>query len=127
MRKVNLLFSFLFLMLFVLQFSIQAKPPKPKRTDKNKDGVVGKYEQDMAKKKAANVNTWWEKQADVNKDGKVDANELSVWKTQQKQRDDLDGDGVISPKENRLSWRHGASKVKETGQRFVVKGAWRIL
>jgi Ca2+-binding EF-hand superfamily protein len=61
--------------------------------------------------KQRTVNTWWEKRADTNNDGKVDADELSAWKKLEKERIDLNNDGVIDAKEKRLSWRHGRSKV----------------
>jgi len=116
MRKFELGFFLSIIVLFVLQFGILAQPrPKPKRADRNKDGVVDKYEQDMAKqqqkKKDSKVSTWWEKQADTNNDGIVDPAERSAWKKLEKERIDLNGDGVIDSKEKRLSWRHGASKV----------------
>ena len=112
---------FLVLFLVCLVPLVLANPPKPpkvvkfKHTDKNKDGVVDKKEMQMEKeweqKQRSRVNTWWEKRADTNNDGKVDANELSAWKKLEKERIDLNNDGVIDAKEKRLSWRHGRSKV----------------
>ena len=115
----------LLLCLFVVMLSLclvglsLANPPTPadkfKHADKNKDGVVDKKEMHTEKKweqkQHSNVNTWWEKRADTNGDGKVDASEAAAWKKLEKERLDLNNDGVIDAKERRLSWRHARSRV----------------
>lgn len=86
-----------------------------KHADRNKDRVIDKKEWKMEKKwenkQHSRVNNWWEKMADTNSDGVVDSNELSAWKKLERERIDLNNDGVIDPKERRLSWRHGRAKV----------------
>ena len=86
-----------------------------KHADKNKDGTVDAKERHQEKvwehKQGSKVNTWWENRADTDNDGKVDSNELSVWRTLEKERIDLNNDGVISAKEKRLCWRHARSRV----------------
>lgn len=105
------------------------KGPKFKHADKNRDGVIsphewhkekqfekrkvkkaGKKAKKKARRKKKKLN-WWEKRADVNEDGIVDKKERAAWKKLEKERIDMDGDGVISPKERRLCWRHARSRV----------------
>ena len=112
---------FMVLVLACLVSLVLAQPPKPpkvvkfKHADRNKDGTVDKKEMQVEKKweqkQRSKVNTWWEKRADTNSDGKVSADELSSWKKLEKERIDLNNDGVIDAKERRLCWRHGRSRV----------------
>jgi Ca2+-binding EF-hand superfamily protein len=92
-----------------------AKIVRFKHADRNKDGIVDKkeihMEKDWEQKQRSKVNTWWEKRADTNGDGVVDNGELSAWKELEKQRIDLNNDGVIDAKEKRLCWRHARSRV----------------
>jgi hypothetical protein len=92
-----------------------AKAQKAMHADKNKDGRVDKKEMRMEKKwehgQRAKVNTWWEKKADTNGDGTMSQEERDAWKKLEKERIDLNNDGVIDAKERRLCWRHGRSKV----------------
>lgn len=130
LRKICLIVGMLALVLLTSQNNLFAWPSF-KRADRNKDGVVDKKEYKLEKKveakqelkQRAKVNSWWESRADTNKDGKVDATELAAWKTLQKERIDTDGDGVISPKERRLSWRHARSKVNsELEKKYDANG-----
>ncbi|MFH1339435.1 MAG: hypothetical protein ABIH40_06305 [Candidatus Omnitrophota bacterium] len=57
------------------------------------------------------VNTWWEKRADTDGNDVVDSDELSAWKKLEKERIDLNNDGIIDAKEKRLCWRHARSRV----------------
>lgn len=115
-KVLAMIFSLLIPMCFVSLG--EAKPPKTARfehADKNNDGTIDKKEWRMEHQREqgqrSRVNTWWEKRADTNNDGKVDDSELSAWKQLTKERIDLNNDGVIDPKERRLCWRHGRSKV----------------
>jgi len=95
--------------------ALEAKSPRFWHADKNKDGVVDRKEMIMERRwevrEKSKVNTWWESRADTNEDGIVDAAELSRWKKLERERIDLNGDGIISPKERRLCWRHARSRV----------------
>lgn len=84
---------------------------REKKVDKNKDGVIDKDEINVWKTEKRKINTWWEKRADTNNDGTVDENELAAWKKLAREKMDLNGDGVIGPKEKRMCWRHAKSKV----------------
>ena len=92
-----------------------AKGAKARHADKNKDGIVDgkewKAEKAWERGQKKKVNTWWKDKADADNDGIVSRDEFLTWKALTKKRIDLDDDGVISPKEKRLSWRHGKSKV----------------
>ena len=95
--------------------------------DKNKDGVVDRKEltkeKQWEKNKKASANTWWEKRADTNNDGKVSSEELSAWKKLKKEKIDLNNDGVIDAKERRLSWRHAKSRVNtEVEKKYDANG-----
>lgn len=59
------------------------------------------------------ATSWWKRQADKDADGSVSNEERARWKETAHERMDLDGDGTISSKEKRLSWRHGKSKVNK--------------
>jgi len=116
-KKIAVLLMVLALVCFV-SVALAAKPGSAARfrhADRNKDGVVDKKEIRMEKnwehKQSSKVNTWWEKRADTNGDGKVDVGELDAWKKLTKERIDLNGDGEIDAKERRLCWRHARSKV----------------
>ena len=118
MHKRLVLIAIMVLALAVFVSEALAKPPvkaRLKHADRNKDGVVDKKEIHMEKqweqKERTKVNTWWERRADTDNDGKVDSNELSSWKQLTKERIDLNNDGVIDAKERRLSWRHARSRV----------------
>ena len=83
LRKLDLIFVFVILGLFISQLdSLAARGPKFRHADRNKDGVVDKREFRMEKQ-------WEQKQERLKKTGA-----------------DLNGDGVISPREKRLKWRH---------------------
>ena len=111
-RKV---FLWVVVLLLVFTVSAFAKGKKFKHADKNKDGTIDRKEWKMEKKwehkQKTKVNTWWEKRADTNNDGVVDAGELSAWKKLKRERIDLNNDGVIDAKERRLCWRNAKSKV----------------
>jgi len=118
MRKKILLPMIMVSVFTFFASNIAAQPPKGvkfKHADRNKDAVVDEKEMHMEKKweqkQRAKPNTWWEKRADTNNDGKVDTNELSAWKKLEKERIDLNNDGVIDAKERRLCWRHARSRV----------------
>ena len=124
MRRDYLFILVVLLAVFlVLPFGVHARGAgaKFKHADRNKDGVLDKKEIRMEKqwehKKRSEVNNWWEKRADTDSDGVVDKGELNAWKNQQRSRMDLDGDGQISPKERRLSWRHARSRVNTAVER----------
>lgn len=94
----------------------QVEPePRVKHADRNKNGVVDRrelrMEKEWKKRQRSNVNTWWESRADTNKDGTVDAVELSAWRILERERLDLNGDGVISPRERRRCWMYARSRV----------------
>lgn len=118
MAKRMLLLAIVFLASSLVTHAL-ANPPGPgekfRHADKNKDGVLDKKEIIMEKKweqkQKARLNTWWERRADTNNDGKVDGDELAAWKKLTKERIDLNNDGVIDAKERRLSWRHAKSRV----------------
>jgi len=85
-----------------------------KHADKNKDGTVDKKEYKMKQQqeeKLRKVNNWWEKRADTNGDGVVSSDELSSWKKLEKEKIDLNGDGTIDAKEQRMCWAHARSRV----------------
>lgn len=97
----------------------RAKPGKAatkfNRIDSNRDGEISKKEW---RKEKRNVKRYresgkdWEKQqADTDNDGKVSAEEQAAWKETTKENIDINEDGIISPKERRLSWQHAKSKV----------------
>jgi len=116
-KRAFIALGVIFLILFFISLALAepAKAQKFKHLDKNKDGVIDKKELKMEKslehKQSSKVNTWWEKRADTNADGVLDSNELAAWKTLEKERIDLNNDGVIDAKERRLCWRHGRSRV----------------
>jgi len=114
-NAIRILFSVVFLFGFCLIGPAKPFRARYKHADKNKDGVVTPKEWHMEKnweqKQRSKVNTWWEKRADTNNDGKVDSTELSNWKNLQRERIDMNQDGEIDAKERRLSWRHAKSKV----------------
>jgi Ca2+-binding EF-hand superfamily protein len=115
-KKTVLIFAVLLLSFSGYVSAAQAgKGVKFKHTDKNKDGIIDKKELRMEEtwehKQRSRVNNWWERMADTNGDGTVDGNELSAWKTLEKERIDLNNDGIIDAKERRLCWRHARSKV----------------
>ncbi len=120
MKEPRVGILFMVLILFLSLNNLKAQPGKFKHADRNKDGVVDRKEMLMEKKwekkQKSKVNTWWERRADTNKDGIVDAGELSSWKKLERERIDLDGDGVISPKERRLCWRHARSRVNTASE-----------
>ena len=118
MYKRLMLIIIMVLALAVFVSLALAKPPveaRLKHADKNKDGVVDKKEIHMEKqweqKQRAKVTSWWERRADTNGDGVVEADELAAWKQLSKERLDLNNDGVIDAKERRLSWRHARARV----------------
>lgn len=119
-RRFLIIFIFLLSGLFITS-SIFAQTPKTKKfihADRNRDGSVDAKEMHMERKweqrQRAKVNAWWERRADTNNDGIVDNNELSAWKTLEREHIDLNNDGVIDAKERRLCWRHARSKVNTT-------------
>jgi Ca2+-binding EF-hand superfamily protein len=123
-RKI-LLWLAVLLLVFVVPAA--AKSPRFHHADKNKDGVVDRKEWQMEKtwehKQKSKVNSWWEKRADTNNDGVVDAGELAAWKKLEKERLDLNHDGVIDAKERRLCWRHARSKVNtELEKKYDANG-----
>ncbi len=69
------------------------------------------------KSEGTKASNWWQKLADKNQDGNVDMQELEAWKKLERERIDLNGDGVVSPKEKRLCWRHARSKVNTNLER----------
>jgi Ca2+-binding EF-hand superfamily protein len=111
---------FILMMIFFLcSVSIGYAGPPPdarfRHADRNKDGAIDEKESRMERKwelqHRSKVNRWWEKRADTNGDGRVDPDELSAWKKLEKERIDLNKDGVIDAGERRLCWRHARSKV----------------
>jgi Ca2+-binding EF-hand superfamily protein len=117
-KKIFVVLSMILSISMLIMSLAEAKPAKGmkfKHVDKNKDGVVDKKEMQVEKtwehKQKAQVNTWWEKRADTDGNGKVDANEVSAWKKLEKERIDLNNDGTIDAKERRLCWRHARSRV----------------
>lgn len=96
---------------------------KLKHADKNKDGMVDPYEmkkeRQWAEGQRVKVNTWWEKKADVNKDGYVEKSEYDDMRrrrmswilaqetvdTPQEAKFDTNKDGWIDPKEARALLR----------------------
>ena len=117
LRRFFIILIILFMVSFVLQLDAlaQKKGPKFRHADRNKDGTVDKKEMHMEKKweqkQKTKVHTWWEKRADTNNDGRVDADELATWKKLKKERIDLNNDGTIDAKERRLCWRNARSRV----------------
>jgi Ca2+-binding EF-hand superfamily protein len=93
--------------------------------DKNKDGVVDKKEIQVEKKseqkQSSEVNTRWEKKADTNGDGIVDANEAASWGKLKKERLDLNNDGVIDAWEKRLYWKNSSTRVNTTVEKKYDK------
>ena len=79
--------------------------------ERTQDRLQDKKEEKAENKERSKVNNWWEKRADTNNDGTVDADELAAWKKLEKERMDLNNDGVIDAHEKGLSWRHARSKV----------------
>ncbi len=101
---------------FVPTLLFAVNPKKLRHADRNKDGVITRKEWQMEKKwehrqHLKKVNTWWERMADTDGNGIVDEKELSAWKKLEKEKIDLNADGVISAKERRLCWRHARSRV----------------
>ena len=88
LKKIFLFFLCLVFAWLVCHFDALAQPaPRIKHADRNKDGRVDRKEWHMEKE--------WERN----------------WKTLESQRLDLNGDGVISPKERRRCWAHARSRV----------------
>ncbi|MFH1640542.1 MAG: hypothetical protein ABIA66_01125 [Candidatus Omnitrophota bacterium] len=115
-KKTILAFFILFLFFSSYVSAAQAgKGAKYKHADRNDDGMIDKKEWRMENtwehKQRNRVKNWWEKRADTNSDGLVDSDELSAWKTLEKERVDLNNDGTIDAKERRLCWRHARCKV----------------
>ncbi|OGX16985.1 MAG: hypothetical protein A3K83_07015 [Omnitrophica WOR_2 bacterium RBG_13_44_8b] len=115
LRIVALVMTVVMAFPFIAMAKQADKATRFEHADRNDDGTVDRKEMRMEKawehKQSSRVNTWWEKRADTNNDGKVDADELAAWKKLEKERIDLNNDGVIDPKEKRLSWRHARSRV----------------
>ena len=84
LSRLFFILTVLFIMPFVFQPDAFAQKtgPKIKHAYRNRDGVVDKKEMQMEKewehRQKTKVNTWWEKRADTNNDGEVDANELTA-------------------------------------------------
>jgi Ca2+-binding EF-hand superfamily protein len=51
------------------------------------------------------ADSWWQQRADTNKDGAVDADELSAWKDLESGRIDSNHDGQVDDKERKLVWK----------------------
>ena len=65
------------------------------------------------------ADSWWQQRADTNKDGVVDADELSAWKDLESERIDSNTDGQIDDKERKLVWKFLPSPVTtELEQKF---------
>jgi Ca2+-binding EF-hand superfamily protein len=65
------------------------------------------------------ADSWWQQRADTNKDGAVDADELSAWKDLESERIDSNNDGQIDDKERKLVWKLLPSPVTtELEQKF---------
>lgn len=88
---------------------------KARHADRNKDGVVTpqeiRREKAWTREQRSKANTWWERRADTDNDGRVDPAELEAWKKVRKERLDLNNDGEIDARERRLSWRNARSRV----------------
>ena len=110
----------------IISSLVYAKPPagaRAKHADRNKDGVVTPKEMKMEKKwetrEKAKVDKPWEKKADLDKDGVVQKSEVEKWKD----RIDVNGDGIIDPKERRRSWLVSKAKVnKPIEQKYDANG-----
>jgi Ca2+-binding EF-hand superfamily protein len=65
------------------------------------------------------ADSWWQQRADTNKDGAVDADELSAWKDLESGRIDSNHDGQVDDKERKLVWKLLPSPVTtELEQKF---------
>jgi hypothetical protein len=117
-KKTIVILSIILAIVALSLLSLNAQPPQGpgfKHADKNKDGVVDKKEWNIEKREAARygirVKNWWQRRADTNGNGIVDNDELAAWKKLEKEHIDLNNDGVIDAKEQRLCWRHARSRV----------------
>ncbi|MCM8781261.1 MAG: hypothetical protein NC908_05000 [Candidatus Omnitrophica bacterium] len=114
-KRTFILSTTLLLFFFVSLVLASAREQRFQHADRNKDDDVDAKEMQMEKqwerKQRSQVNTWWEKRADVNNDGMVDSNELKSWRQLTKERIDLNNDGTIDAKERRLCWRQARSRV----------------
>lgn len=107
-----------FMIIAILSFVplLFASPPaRIRHADRNKDGVVTvkewRVEKKWVRRHDAKVNTWWERRADKDKDGIVDATELTSWKIIEKKHLDLNHNGIIEDVEIRRSWKYADSRV----------------
>ena len=98
------------------------KPPKAV-VDRNKDGIVDKKEIKYEKSK---VDTNWERKADIDKDGKVEPNEMNAWKhgkakvnTPAESKYDLNGDGWLQPEEAKEYLKDRYEIIKTNGKAKV--------
>jgi hypothetical protein len=111
----------LLVLMFICTASVFARQPSKEarfeHADRNDDGTVDQKEMKMEKKwgnkQRSKVNAPWGEKADANKDGIVDKNGAASWKSGQKERIDLNNDGVIDPKERGMSWKHSRIKVNK--------------
>lgn len=106
----------LFLLVFGLSSNSYAQKGKVFRhADRNRNGSIDqtewRKEKQWQERQRSKGTNWWKEQADSDKDGAVSAEERLRWKEQERQRLDLNNDGVIDAKEKGLSWRHGRAKV----------------
>jgi hypothetical protein len=125
----------LFVMFFVLAipFYVLAKPPaavRAQHADRNDDGVVDKKEIKMEKswelEQKSKVNTGWEKKADLDKDGKVEAAEANSWKhsrakvnTDVEKKYDANADGWLEQAEVRQMLQDKNTLIKTNGKAKV--------
>ncbi|MBP7217053.1 MAG: hypothetical protein KBA46_07220 [Candidatus Omnitrophica bacterium] len=86
-----------------------------KVVDRNKDGLIDKKEikidRTIKQQQRSRVTNWWERHADANADGRVDAQEYAAWKSLENAKLDYNRDGVIDSFEQRRYWKNSRTKV----------------
>lgn len=119
----------IWLVLFLACPAVAFTAPKPPKAvvDRNKDGIVDRKEILREKTK---VDTRWEKKADLDRDGRVEAGELKAWRhhkakvnTEVESKYDANSDGWLEPDEAREYLKDRYRVIKTHGKAVVNTAA----
>ncbi|MBU1125282.1 MAG: hypothetical protein KKC84_04595 [Candidatus Omnitrophica bacterium] len=122
LRSIVFLAGF-FILLGVSQVQAQElyREQRPQHADRAREGLIDARQQPTKvdarvgpQVEASDEDYWQETRADKNKDGLVDANERTAWRTFERAQLDFNNDGNIDDKEKRLYWRYGYSRVRDS-------------